>query len=58
MGNEDRVAQDEYKKFLVRIKADMLATVDEAVKGDPVISHRNTWVVNAIYEQLKRDGLV
>ena len=30
--DEEGVAKDEYKKFLVRIKADMLATVDEAVE--------------------------
>ncbi len=55
---EEGMPKDEYKKFLVRIKIDLLAAVDEAVKRDPVISHRNTWVVNAIYERLERDGLV
>ncbi len=55
---EEEMPKDEYKKFLVRIKIDLLAAVDEAVKRDPVISQRNTWVVTAIYERLERDGLV
>lgn len=46
------------KAFLVRVELNLLETIDEAVRRNPVIRSRNTWVVNAIYEQLKRDGLV
>ena len=46
------------KAFLVRIDPGLLESIDEAVRRNPVIRSRNTWVVNAIYEQLKRDGLV
>ena len=48
----------ESRSFLVRIDPDLFAKMNQAVRGNPVIKSRNTWVVSAIYEQLKRDGLV
>ena len=46
------------RSFLVRIDHSLFESVNQAVQRNPVIKSRNTWVVNAIYEQLKRDGMV
>ena len=57
-GKEREERGEGNKAFLVRVEPSLLETIDEAVRRNPVIRSRNTWVVNAIYEQLKRDGLV
>ena len=41
--------------FTLRIDRQIVKLVDEAVVLHPVIRNRNTWIVNAIVEQLKRE---
>ncbi len=42
--------------FTLRVHKNVIDQVDEAVARHPVIRNRNTWIVNAIVEQLKREG--
>ncbi len=42
--------------FTVRVPVDLVGLMDEAVSESLVIKSRNTWIVNAINEQLKREG--
>ncbi len=56
-GGESRQGEGS-KPFVVRIDSGLFEKMNQAVRDNPVIKSRNTWVVNAIYEQLKRDGLV
>ena len=56
-GGETRQGEGS-KPFVVRIDSGLFEKMNQAVRDNPVIKSRNTWVVNAIYEQLKRDGLV
>ncbi len=56
-GGEPRQGEGS-KPFVVRIDSGLFEKMNQAVRDNPVIKSRNTWVVNAIYEQLKRDGLV
>lgn len=54
-GDQQKVEEPEFKKFLVRIPSDTLQEVDEAVKRRRVISYRNQWVLEAIYEKLEKE---
>lgn len=45
--------------FTIRVPVsphDYVTLMDEAVDDSLVIKSRNTWIVNAIHEQLKREG--
>ena len=54
-GEKEKAEEPEFKKFLVRIPSDTLREVDEAVKRRRVISYRNQWVLEAIYEKLEKE---
>ncbi|MEL6445873.1 MAG: hypothetical protein AAFR95_13050 [Bacteroidota bacterium] len=43
------------RAFTLRVDESVLDRVDEVVAEHPVLRSRNTWIVNAIVEQLKRD---
>lgn len=42
-------------KFTLRVGADLVDQMDEAVGHHPLITSRNTWIIHAIREQLKRE---
>lgn len=42
-------------KFTLRVGADLVDQMDEAVGSHPLITSRNTWIIHAIREQLKRE---
>lgn len=42
--------------FTLRVEADLVRQMDEAVKKHRLIRSRNMWIVNAVLEQLKREG--
>ncbi len=44
------------RSFTLRVKEDVINQVDEVVSKHPVMRSRNTWIVNAIIQQLKREG--
>lgn len=44
------------KAFPLRLRIDMVETIDGIVKESPIIPSRNAWIANAVYEQLKREG--
>lgn len=50
-------AKNRDSKFTLRVRSSLVEQMDEAVGTHPVINSRNTWIVNAIVEQLKREGL-
>ena len=50
-------SSNEVKSFTLRINGSVLGQVDAAVARHPVIKSRNTWIVNALVEQLKREGM-
>ena len=50
-------SSNEVKSFTLRVNGSVLGQVDAAVARHPVIKSRNTWIVNALVEQLKREGL-
>lgn len=43
------------RSFTLRVQGAVIDQVDDAVAKHPVIRNRNTWIVNAIVEQLKRE---
>ena len=43
------------RSFTLRVGDELLKQVDEAVAHNLVLKSRNTWIVNAIVEQLKRE---
>lgn len=45
----------EIQSFTLRASRKIIEQVDEVVLRHPVIRNRNTWIVNAIVEQLKRE---
>lgn len=40
----------------IRLEAQLLARLDQAVQAQPIKIPRNTWVLQAIVEKLARDG--
>ena len=44
------------KIFTVRVPVNLVTLMDEAVDENIIIKRRNTWILNAINEQLKREG--
>ena len=54
----NRRKKKEIKTFLVYASPDLISLVDQAVDGNPAINKRNTWVLLAIQEKLKREGIV
>lgn len=52
----EKVSDSDIHSFTLRIHRNVVDQVDEAVAKHPVIRNRNTWIVNAIVEQLKREG--
>jgi hypothetical protein len=51
------VQQSKIHSFTLRLNSNVITLVDDAVSKHPVINNRNTWIANAIVEQLKREGL-
>jgi hypothetical protein len=52
----DKSSDPDIRSFTLRAHRDVIDQVDEAVSNHPVIRNRNTWIVNAIVEQLKRES--
>ena len=44
------------KMVPIRLEAQLLARLDQAVQAQPIKIPRNTWVLQAIVEKLARDG--
>lgn len=53
----EAASSNETKSFTLRVNGSVLDQVDAAVARHPVIKSRNTWIVNALVEQLKREQL-
>lgn len=51
----DLNAEGTIRSFTLRIDESVLQQVDDAVSKHLVINSRNTWIANAIVEQLKRE---
>lgn len=47
---------DSDKQVLVRLPKDLLEQVDELAKGRRIRTPRNTWIVEALYEKVEREG--
>lgn len=56
-GADREITDSEIHTFTLRVQKDVIEQVDEIVSKHPVIRNRNTWIVNAIVEQLKRERL-
>lgn len=54
--SQEKGSEPDIHAFTLRVYADVIVQVDAAVSKHPVIRNRNTWIVNAIVEQLKREG--
>ncbi len=54
--SEGRDSNSGTHAFTLRVYGNVLEQVDAAVSQHPVIRNRNTWIVNAIVEQLRREG--
>lgn len=52
---EEKGSDPEFHSFTLRVHKSVIDQVDEVVSKHPVIRNRNTWIVNAIVEQLKRE---
>ena len=46
----------EVKQFPMRMEARLIDMVDELVRDDPTIPSRNSWIIGAVVERLKREG--
>lgn len=44
------------QSFTLRVSRRIIVQVDEVVARHPVFRNRNTWIANAIVEQLKREN--
>lgn len=53
--SEGESTDNEIHSFTLRVQKDVIEQIDEIVSKHPVIRNRNTWIVNAIVEQLKRE---
>jgi hypothetical protein len=54
-GSSEESSDTNIRSFTLRVHGGVIDQVDNAVSNHPVIRNRNTWIVNAIVEQLKRD---
>lgn len=45
---------DTVKTIPLRVSAELLAQIDEAVRDEPIKTPRNTWLLHAIMEKLER----
>jgi hypothetical protein len=55
LASEEYTAENEIHSFTLRVQKDVIEQIDEIVSKHPVMRNRNTWIVNAIVEQLKRE---
>ncbi len=51
-----KAAASAMRSFTLRVSGKVIDQVDAAVSKHPIFRNRNTWIVNAIVEQLKREG--
>ena len=54
----ENISGHKTRSFTLRMREGIVQQVDEAVSNHPVIRNRNTWIVNAIVEQLKREAML
>lgn len=46
----------EVKQFPMRMDAYLIDMVDDLVRENPAIPSRNSWIIGAVVEKLKKDG--
>ena len=52
---DESISDSEIHTFTLRVQKHVIDQLDEIVSKHPVFRNRNTWIVNAIVEQLKRE---
>ena len=52
---EDR-SNREVKQFPMRMEARLIAMIDDLVNDNPAIPSRNSWIIGAVVDKLKKEG--
>lgn len=53
---ETSIKKEEGKPVLVRVPSDMLKQIDEIVSSKKIKIPRHTWLLEAVFEKLEREG--